>query len=613
MSNVHPFIRLALVALCIVTGSARAADAYWPTWTGSSIVGLGAATNADRSVILVPAAESLPAQRSTDGGKTFQAIAAMADTEYFVAVPGSAATFYAVGPHPHVDISPPPVLYRSDDAGLTWRKVEGSLQLPDGFIDGIKAGTDPGVLLANIYAPTICFTGLCGYGAFDPYRSDDGGITWKPIAAGLTGIAASTETGVGVLLAPALSTAGRVLYAATADGIFRSDDGGSSWSRKFTATVWRLAADSRDSSTAYAWVGTDAKRMIVTRDGGLNWSEEPAPDIFIPAITSPSYLPQIIADPIDEGRVFLVAYGGATYESTDRGSHWKRVAGASALDADTAIGIAANGSSRYLLSTSGRRLTQLEIHPDSYYLASDLWWNPQDSGRGLTITQHDHGQTFVAWFAYDSQGRQAWRVMPEPVWLDSKTLSGALYQTTGPAYFNGAFDPAHVSVKTAGSATLIFQDDGHATFTWQLVDGTSGSTPIERETYAPATSVRLSDLADLWWNAAESGWGVAINMQRGKMFAAWYVYDANGNPIWVTLPDSITTTSPPFSTSSYIAFSGDIYVTTGPPSTGPYDASKVTATRVGNATLTFTDPANGSLNYTAFGQSGTRSITRQPF
>jgi hypothetical protein len=36
-------------------------------------------------------------------------------------------------------------------------------------------------------------------------------------------------------------------------------------------------------------------------------------------------------------------------------------------------------------------------------------------------------------------------------------------------------------------------------------------------------------------------------------------------------------------------------------------------TPVGTATLLFPDRANGTLTYTAFGQTATRQISRQPF
>jgi hypothetical protein len=43
---------------------------------------------------------------------------------------------------------------------------------------------------------------------------------------------------------------------------------------------------------------------------------------------------------------------------------------------------------------------------------------------------------------------------------------------------------------------------------------------------------------DLWWSgSAENGWGVSIAQHGAKLFAAIYVYDAQGKPTWYVLPD----------------------------------------------------------------------------
>jgi cytochrome c553 len=52
------------------------------------------------------------------------------------------------------------------------------------------------------------------------------------------------------------------------------------------------------------------------------------------------------------------------------------------------------------------------------------------------------------------------------------------------------------------------------------------------------------DYTDLWWNAAESGWGLnLIQHPSNKLFGVMYTYDANGHPIWFVLPDGSWTTN----------------------------------------------------------------------
>jgi len=109
----------------------------------------------------------------------------------------------------------------------------------------------------------------------------------------------------------------------------------------------------------------------------------------------------------------------------------------------------------------------------------------------------------------------------------------------------------------------------------------------------------------LWWNPSESGWGLSITQHNSTLFAAWYVYDANGQPTWLVMPGGVWTTGS--------SITGALYSTTGPPSTGPFDAARVANTQVGSATLTFSAADRGVLSYTVNGVSGTKAIQRQDF
>ena len=114
------------------------------------------------------------------------------------------------------------------------------------------------------------------------------------------------------------------------------------------------------------------------------------------------------------------------------------------------------------------------------------------------------------------------------------------------------------------------------------------------------------DRTDLWWNPAESGWGLNVIQHASRnIFAVWYSYDKNSQPLWFTMPGG-TWTSP-------TTFTGSLYSTTGPPANKAFDASRVSATAVGTATLTFSDANHGTWSYNVNGESGTKAITRQPY
>jgi hypothetical protein len=115
----------------------------------------------------------------------------------------------------------------------------------------------------------------------------------------------------------------------------------------------------------------------------------------------------------------------------------------------------------------------------------------------------------------------------------------------------------------------------------------------------------VADNTDLWWNPAESGWGLNI-VQHGStnIFATWFVYGADGNPEWYVIPDGQWV--------SPIEYHGSIYRATGPDIAGAFDSSKVSRTLVGSAVLRF---AHGGLDadLTVDGQTTHKTLVRQSF
>jgi hypothetical protein len=109
---------------------------------------------------------------------------------------------------------------------------------------------------------------------------------------------------------------------------------------------------------------------------------------------------------------------------------------------------------------------------------SDHWWNPQESGWGLTITQHPSDRLFAVWFVYSQSGQAVWYTLQPGTWVSSTVYSGPVYKTTGP-YFGAVFDPSQVGVTQAGTATLQFADSNSGTFSY-TVDGITGSKAIVR-------------------------------------------------------------------------------------------------------------------------------------
>jgi uncharacterized protein (DUF1800 family) len=116
---------------------------------------------------------------------------------------------------------------------------------------------------------------------------------------------------------------------------------------------------------------------------------------------------------------------------------------------------------------------------------SDIWWNPNESGWGLTITHHGDN-LFAVWYTYDDSGRPLWVVLPGGTFTNATTFTGKLYTTTG-SPFIVHFDPNSTKVQEAGTATLVFNSNNDATFT-STVRGFTQVKHIVRQAFGNMTA-----------------------------------------------------------------------------------------------------------------------------
>lgn len=114
---------------------------------------------------------------------------------------------------------------------------------------------------------------------------------------------------------------------------------------------------------------------------------------------------------------------------------------------------------------------------------TDLWWNPSESGWGVTMT-HQQEVIFLTFFIYGQDGRPSWYTAQASYFrTDSQgayVFTGPMYQTSGP-WFGANFNPAAVGVRQVGSVTLaMFIEGGTISYT---VDGVAVSKSITRQTF----------------------------------------------------------------------------------------------------------------------------------
>ena len=219
----------------------------------------------------------------------------------------------------------------------------------------------------------------------------------------------------------------------------------------------------------------------------------------------------------------------------------------------------------------------------------------------MSVTQHDT-INFVALYTYDQNTQPVWYVMSNCPIVAAGSCSGDIYRVTGGTAPTSAWAPT-LALATAGTGTLTFSDANNGRFDFTL-NGVAGSKIIERQLFSSGTSAQAVDYTDLWWNAAESGWGVALTQDMGMLFAAWYTYDAAGLPIWYVA------SSCPLSGSGC---TGDVYKVTGGSMPTALWAPTLAVNKVGTVNFLFSDSGTGTMSYTIGGVAGSKVITRQAF
>jgi hypothetical protein len=120
-----------------------------------------------------------------------------------------------------------------------------------------------------------------------------------------------------------------------------------------------------------------------------------------------------------------------------------------------------------------------------------------------------------------------------------------------------------------------------------------------------ATSTSTADHSDLWWNAAENGWGAHVTQQDDVLFLVLYVYDEARRPRFLVAPDMRRRQGSPG------IHEGALHRTTGPVFSGTFDPNLVSSTPVGDARLEFVNSGEARLEYTVGAIRVQKTLTRQ--
>ena len=224
--------------------------------------------------------------RSTDGGDTWQLLRGpgSGDVEELLIDPRNPARVLAV-------IGQPGGVYVSTDGGESWSRV-----LPGRIVALAQAPSDPDVLYAATLSspPAPLRAEVC--------RSTDGGASW-----GCSGFGPEEKGGVGALAVDPRDSS--VVLASLATGIHLSLDGGATWSLHrpgFSAS--ELLFDPRDPEVL--WANARHTGVFRSTDGGRSWTP------MNRGLTHPLVL-DLELDP--SGRVLLAATNSGVFRFSSTG------------------------------------------------------------------------------------------------------------------------------------------------------------------------------------------------------------------------------------------------------------------------------------------------------
>jgi uncharacterized protein (TIGR03437 family) len=237
--------------------------------------------------MLLYAATNNGVLRSNDGGLSWSETGQRLHGISVASVAGTNAVLYAA--------SPDQGIFRSRDEGATW--------------DQINQGLDVTAMASLAIDPSnanIVYAGSFGGGIF---KTTNGGDNWAPVRTGLTeGAYLDIEVDPGNT---------QIVYAANASlllsgrgALFKSTDGGQSWTGFGPVSVFSVTLDPTNSSVIY--LGT-ALGIIKTLNAGPPF-EQPVLSTFA--------ISDIAVDPSNPATLYAATRFARLVKSTDGGQNW---------------------------------------------------------------------------------------------------------------------------------------------------------------------------------------------------------------------------------------------------------------------------------------------------
>ena len=381
----------------------------------------------------------------------------------------------------------------------TWQRV-GTGVLPTSTVNRITIDPD------NANRVWVSYS---GFALSRIWTTTDGGITWNNIHSNLPAITVHD-----LKRHPAQPN---WLYAATANGVYTSENGGQSWSTSNDgpASVRVRELFWYDQSTLVAATyGRGMFRTTIASAGPANYSDmwwagtaengwgmsiQQHGQIQLNAL----YVYDNAGKPIWyvlPGGMWnsdFTTYAGAIYQPTSAplNNYSKEQFKVGAPVGNISINFTSNSTAtlQYVINgISGQKSIQRQLfgRGTSPMTVGDMWWGgTAQDGWGISITQQA-GILFAAWYTYGPDGKATWYVMTDGTW-SGNTYTGSFFSTTSSAWLGVTYDPNQLKIVPPdgkmGTLTLNFSDANNATMTYAFTSGpfagTTQSKPIVRQPY----------------------------------------------------------------------------------------------------------------------------------
>jgi len=263
-------------------------------------------------------------------------------------------------------------MWQTSDGGLTWTTYTDTLPTL-----GVSS------ILIDHSDPSRIFIGTGDRDAGDApglgvFLSTDGGLSWAPSKTGMG------DKTVGKLIQHPLNA--NQMFAATSGGIYRSDNGGSSWSLITSGNFKDLCFKPNDPSILYAAQGADFYR---SSNGGGSF-------VKITAGLTSGQRGVIAVTPANPNYVYFVQSNSSSgfkglYRSTDAGlTFTTRSTSPNILDW-SCDGSASGGQGWYDLAIAAD-----PVNPELIYVGGVNVWKSTNGGTSWNINAHWYGGCSVA-------------------------------------------------------------------------------------------------------------------------------------------------------------------------------------------------------------------------